>query len=176
MSDIDINLIGDKELKAILDGLDSRTQLIELKKILRATATATFVKALRAASPVRTGRLKASMGHVTGKNRRVATVFAGPRMSHKRNKNFNRREGYQGWVANILENAKDDDRYPKNSVAFKPFTGTAAGAEFFKKVGPIRRKTNFTGVILRTVRTAIDYETTAIRKVFTSEIKRHARR
>ncbi len=101
--DVDISMVGDKELQSMIKELDYRTQHALLKRILRDTSTKTYVKELRNASPVKSGNLRRSFGNVTGKSRRVATIFAGPRMggSHK------------GYVANIIEYNKGEVRYPK---------------------------------------------------------------
>jgi len=160
MSDMDITLIGDKELLQIIHGLDQKTQHVVLKKVLRDTAQKTFVKALRGVSPVRTGNLKRSMGHVSGKSQRVATVFAGPRMGG----------GHKGYVANILDHAKDNRRYPKNGKALK------IGDRFYKSVGPIQKKTNFKQTIIQTIPQAIEYQFKALRTIMEREIKRFARR
>ena len=159
MNDVDIKLVGDTELLAALKELDYKTQQKFLKRILNDTATKTFVKRLRIASPERTGNLKKSMGKVTGKSRRVATVFAGPRMggSHK------------GHVANILEHAKTGRRFPKKGVAMK------IGDKFVKSVGPITRKTNFKQVILNTVSEAEGHMSKSVRTIIERVIRKHAR-
>lgn len=171
-SDIKINLVGDEELLQILNGLDYRTQQIELKKVLRDTATKTFVKQLRREAPKgRTGNLRRSMGHVTGKSRKVATVFAGPRMSHnRRSKSGEMIMGHKGWVANILENAKMSRRKP-----LKGRTMVWAGRHF-TSVAPISKKTDFKGTILRTIREAEDYKFKAMRTIFQREINKFKKR
>lgn len=160
----DITLIGDTELLAALKELDYKTQQKYLKRILNDTAQKTFVKELRRASPVRTGNLKRSMGKKTGKSRRVATVFAGPRMSHKREKSQ-----YSGWVANILDNAKPGRRYPKNKKAM-----TINGG-FAKSVGPITKKTNFKGVIIRTLKPAERHIAKSVRTIIERTVRKHVR-
>jgi len=160
MNDVDIRLVGDEQLLQIIRGLDVKTQHVVLKRVLRDTAQKTFVRALRRESPVRTGNLKRSMGHVTGKNRRVATVFAGPRMggSHK------------GYVANILDHAKDNRRFPKEAKALR------WNGRYYKSVGPIRKKTNFKQVILNTIPEAQEHQFKAIRTIIEREIRKYAKR
>ncbi|MBG7617398.1 MAG: hypothetical protein IZT57_03395, partial [Chloroflexi bacterium] len=125
MSDVGISLLGDEDLMKALQALDYATQQKFLKSILRDTSTKTVVPFVRRFTPQgQTGNLKKSIGHVTGKSKKVATVFVGPRMSH--NKSREGEVGYKGWVANILEFAKNTDRTPEKSEAFKPFSGSAA--------------------------------------------------
>ena len=138
--DVDIRLMGDRELMQALSNMEYATQQKYLKAILRDASTKTMVPLLRNAVPVKTGNLRKSMGSVPGKSRRNAVVFVGPRMSHR--KTAEGSTEHKGWVANILQNAKDQDRYPEKAKSFRPFTGSAAGMEFYKKVGPIRKKIN----------------------------------
>jgi len=160
---VDIKLVGDNELSAALRSLDYATQQRALKAILRDAGNNTIVKALKAITPVRTGKLQKSMGVVSGRNRRRATVFVGPRMSHIQTARG--REGYSGWVANILENAKDHDRVPLKAKSFKPFSGTGAGPEFFKKVGPIRKRIHFSYAIESNIKNAEVHIIKSTRKV-----------
>jgi len=159
----DIKLIGDKELLAALKDLDYKTQQKFLKRILNDTAQKTFVKKLRQASPVRTGNLRKSMGKVAGRSRRVATVFAGPRMSRGKDK-----ATHSGYVANILENAKPGRRYPKGQAL-------KIGGSFAKSVGPIRKKTNFKGVILNTLKEAESHMAKSIRTIIERTVRKHVR-
>ena len=170
MNDVDIKLIGDNELAEALRALDFATQQRELKKILRETSNKTILPALRLATPVRTGNLRRSMGNVSGRSKRNATVFVGPRMSHGRSRSGS--TGYSGWVANILENAKDGRRYPKKGKAFKPFFGSASGAGFVTSVGPIRKKTHLTFAIQSNLQSAELYITKATRTVIERTWKR----
>jgi len=91
MSDVDIELIGDEELLAVLKDLDYKTQHRFLKRIVSDSANI-HVKAARRAIPVRRTKLtasgqkwhppgagKKSIGKKMGKSRRTATVFVGPR-------------------------------------------------------------------------------------------------
>lgn len=165
MSDVDITLIGDKELLRIIRGLEQKTQQKVLKKVLSDTAQKTFVKELRKEAPVRSGKLKASMGKVAGRSKSKATVFAGPRMRHR-----DRTGRYSGWVANILENAKTGRRVPKEAQALATPFG------FFKSVKPIARRTDFKGVIQSTIRMAEDHTFKSIRTILNREIKKHAKR
>jgi hypothetical protein len=154
MNDVDIKLIGDKELIEALRELDFKTQHRFLKGLLTDSANKTIVKNLRQASPVRTGNLRRSMGVIQGKSKKTATVFAGPRMSSRRDKSE-----YSGWVANILENAKPGRRYPKNGVAMK------IGDNFVKSVGPITKKTNFKATINNSLKQAEDHLMKSVRTV-----------
>ena len=171
MSDVGITLVGDEQLAEALEALDYATQQKFLKAILRDTSTKTVVPFVKRFTPQgQTGNLKKSIGHVAGKSKRKATLFVGPRMSHGKSRRGE--DGYKGWVANILEFAKDDDRTPENAKAFKPFSGTAAGPQFFKKVGPIKKKTNLTWAISSRMGAAEVHITKAVRTVLTRAWKR----
>jgi len=163
-NDVDITLVGDKELHEVLKGLNYATQHKFLKAILRDTSAKTVVPFVRQATPRgKTGNLRKSIGTITGKSKSTATVFVGPRMSHRRTAEGD--DGYRGWVANILEFAKPHDRVPENAKAFKPFFGGAAGPGFVRKVGPIRKKTNLTWAIKSRLQPAEVHMTKAIRTV-----------
>lgn len=184
-NDIDIKLIGDKELAEVLRSLNYATQQKVLRGILRDAGNKTIVKALKAVTPVKTGKLKKSMGIITGKAKNTATVFAGPRLSHT--KTAAGKAGYSGWVANILEYAKSDIRTPAGAIggrfrrkgvpkkAFRPFFGTAAGAGFVKAVGPIRKRTNFTFAIKSNISAAEIHVTKSIRTVIERTWKRKSK-
>lgn len=119
--DFDIVLVGDEELMKALTSLDYKTQQKYNKRIVRDAARATIVDRLRKAAPRGpTGNLKKSMGIVTGKSKRSAVMFAGPRMSHGRNKDGSKREGHAGWVANIIEFNKGQNRYPGKDRSGRP--------------------------------------------------------
>lgn len=97
-NDVDIALIGDKELLKILRELDAKTQQKYLKRVVSDSATI-YVKAARKQIPVRRTKLvppsvmagkKRSKWHPPGtgkkavfkkmgKSKRTATVFVGPR-------------------------------------------------------------------------------------------------
>lgn len=173
MNDFDISLIGDDELLKALEALDYRTQHLELKKLLRDTATQTFVKRLRQDAPP-SQTLKKSMGHVTGKSRRVATVFAGPRMSHGATRAG--KEGYRGWLANIIEFNKFQPRYPSEDRfgRKKKRPKTPMGVRRHSGVFPWRPFAIQS--ILRTVREAEAYEFKAIRKLILKEWNKYAKR
>lgn len=174
--DFDISMIGDKELLRALENLDYKTQHKELKRILRDTATQTFVKRLRQASPKgKTGNLKRSMGHVSGKSRRVATIFAGPRMSVGK-----RREGskeHSGWLANIIEFNKHQPRYPgvdkygrKRKRPMLPDGSIRKHSGVFP-LGPFVVRT-----ILNTIRMAEEYEMKAVRKLIQKEWNKYTKK
>ena len=159
MNDIQLHLEGPDALFKIIRGLEAKTQHKILIRVLNDTAQKTFVRNLKIASPVVYGTLRRSMGRVTGKSRRVATVFAGPRMGG----------AHKGWVANILEHAKSGKRYPKGK-----FLATPWGPR--RSVGPIRKRTNFKGVILGTIRQAEAHMFKSIRTIMEREIRKYARR
>ena len=165
MNDIDLTLIGDEELIKALEGLDYRTQQNSLKRILRDTATQTFVKSLRQDAPA-SQTLKKSMGHVTGKSRRVATVFAGPRMGGQ----------HKGWLANIIEFNKFKPRYPgrdRRGVQ-KKRPKTPMGVRRHSGVFPWRPFV--VQSILRTIPAAKAYEMKAVRKLITKEWNKYVKR
>ena len=162
MNDIQLHLEGPDALFKIIRGLEVNTQHKILIRVLNDTAQKTFIKALRREAPVRTGKLRRSMGRVTGKSRRVATIFAGPRTG-------GRDERHEGWVANILEHAKSGKRYPKGRILATPWGPR-------RSVGPIRKRTNFKGVILGTVRQAESHMFKSIRTIMEREIQKYARR
>lgn len=159
-NDMNIMLIGDEDLLKIIHGLEAKTQHKVLKKVVSDVAQKTFVRELRKVTPVRTGILKRSMGKVMGRSKRNATVFAGPRMGG----------AYKGYVANILDNAKPQRRYPLKGKALK------MGNKFFTSVGPIQKKTDFKGTLLRTERMAEEHQFKSIRTIMEREIKRFAKR
>jgi len=107
---VNIKLIGDDELLRTLTSLEYKTQHKFLKRVVKDTATKTLAKALRQASPKGpTGNLKRSMGAVSGKSKRNAVVFAGPRMAGRFQKKTSTNKG---WVANIIEHNKGKVRKP----------------------------------------------------------------
>ena len=169
--DLSIDLIGDEDLLRALNNLNYVTQHKVLKKILSDTATKTFVKELKRESPVGpTGNLRRSMGKKTGKSRRVATVFAGPRMSHSREKT-----NYSGWLANIIEFNKFQDRYPgkdRRGVK-KKRPRTPHGIRVHSGVFPL--KPFVIKTILRTVRVAEDHIIKSVRTVIEREWKKHVK-
>ncbi len=170
-NDVDIKLIGDDELLGVLRNLDYATQQKYLKAILRDTSVKTVKPFVKQATPRgQTGNLRKSIGEVTGKSKRTATVFVGPRLSHRKTREGD--TGHKGWVANILEFAKPQDRVPENAKAFKPFFGSAAGPGFVRKVGPIKKKTNLTWAISSRMGAAEVYMTKAIRTVIERTWKR----
>ena len=170
MNDVDISLIGDEDLLKILRGLDYKTQQKELKRILRDTATQTFIKRLKQDSPP-SRTLKKSMGHVTGKSRRVATIFAGPRMSLKKASEGN--EGYKGWLANIIEFNKFQPRYPGKDRTGRPKKRPRTPDGIRRHSGIFPWRPYIIQSILRTTREAEEYEFKAIRKLIMKEWNKH---
>ena len=159
MSDMSIDLIGDEELLKIIHVLEVKTQHKVLKKVVGDVAQKTYVKELRKATPVKSGNLRRSMGKVAGKSKKNATVFAGPRMGG----------AHKGWVANILEHAKDKRRVPKGqSLVWRGF--------HFKSVGPIKKRTHFKRTLLSTERLANEHMFKSIRTIMEREIKKFAKR
>jgi len=162
-NDIDIKLLGYNELTEVLRNLDYATQHKILKSILRNTGTKEIIPYVKRVTPQgQTGNLKRSIGNVTGRSKINATVFVGPRMSHKRSMGSNE---YSGWVANILEYAKGTDRFPEKAKAFKPFSGGAGGPAFYKKVSGIKKRTNLTFAIKSRLHPAEVYIEKATRTV-----------
>ena len=155
MNDIDIKLIGDNELAQVIRNLDYVTQQRFLKNILADVGRREIVKYLKIVAPMgQTGNLRRSMGVIRGKAKNTATVFVGPRLSHK--ESAAGKEGYKGWVANILEFAKSEPRTPKGAEGgrfqrsgkepkktFKPFVPGL----FLREISPIRKRTHFTYTI-----------------------------
>jgi hypothetical protein len=132
--DIKIELLGDEEIQQILKGLDQKIGIKTMKKVVRDAAQKNVVKQLKSDAPVRTGNLRRSMGVITGRSKRSAVMFAGPRMSH----DFTKTD-HSGWIANVLEFSKGQRRFPKKGKSLAPFEFPS----FYKSVGPIRRKTDF---------------------------------
>ena len=158
--DMDITLVGDEELQKILKQLDYKTQHKFLKRVVNDAGQKTVVKDLKRDSPRgETGNLRRSMGTVRGKSRRNATVFAGPRMGGK----------HKGWVANILENAKPNRRYPKNAKALK------IGDNYVKSVGPIKKKTTFRQTIKAAMPAAERHMIKSVRTILEREIRKYKR-
>jgi len=103
--------------------LEGRTQVTQLRGVLRNTSRAIYIPALKARAKAYTsaskgprkptGRLMRSMGNVTGKARYMAVVFVGPRVPRGyRNADAKAREAYtfHGGVANILDYWKDPSK------------------------------------------------------------------
>lgn len=123
---VDIKLVGDEELNQVLTNLDYKTQHKVLKRVVNDAAQKTIVKAVKAAAPVGkgvkgtqfssigTGNLKRSIGTVSGKSKRSAVVFAGPRTKSKYQK---RTSTNMGFVANIIEHGKNKRRVPTTAKA-----------------------------------------------------------
>ena len=106
--------------QAIKD-LIQRTDVTQLRGVLRKTGTKVIVPALGANMTVNSTNLRKSFGNVTGKSKSVATVFVGPRMDHDHNARRTTPMGkinvviaarYKGFLANIIENNKFRPRYP----------------------------------------------------------------
>lgn len=163
-ADTSIRLIGDDELLSILSGLNYAVQQQFLKNIIRDVARKTVLKELQKRSPVVTGNLRKSMGVITGKSKRSATVFIGPRMSHDFTK-----KNHSGWVANILEFAKGNRRYPKKSSSLQPFNYP----DFYKSVGPIKRKTSFIDGLKSSLADAENQLGKSVSKQIDKEVKKY---
>lgn len=155
MNDVDIKLIGDEELMQALTAADYKTQHKVLKKIVRDTANKTLVKPLRQATPVKTGTLKSSMGALSGKSRRSAVAFAGPRTGGK----------YKGYVARILENSKGKDREPKGYALSTPWGPR-------RRVGPLKRNKFVEPTLKAHLRDAENHFIKSIRTILEREFRR----
>lgn len=100
-----------------LEDLDHRTRPKVQKAILRDVANRVFKSKLRAHAATfnrysKTGNLKRSMGNITGKSKRVSTIFHGPRMATM---GVRDPMNYKGWVTNILENVKPGSHIKRRS-------------------------------------------------------------
>ena len=173
MSDVAIDLIGDEELLRFLDNLEYSTQQKFLKRILRDTATQTFVKGLRRdAPPSRT--LKRSMGHVTGKSRRVATIFAGPRMSLSKAQTDS---GYKGWLANIIEYNKFQNRYPgKDRRGIEKKRPRLPDGSIRRHSGVFPWKPFIRQSLARSVRPAEEHQFKSIKKLILKEWNKYTKK
>ena len=103
-------IVESKDFYDAVDKLQARTQVRDMRKILRTTSRKVYIPPLKSAAPVRTGKLKRSMGNITGKSRYAAIMFVGPRIPRGyRNMTDDEKRAfpYGGWVANILEYWKD---------------------------------------------------------------------
>ena len=174
--DFDIILVGDEELMRALVGLDYKTQQKYNKRIVRDAARATIVDKLKKAAPRGpTGNLKRSMGVITGKSKRSAVAFAGPRMSStKRNKDGSTKEGYAGWVANIIEFNKGKKRYPgkDRSGIQRKRPKLPDGVRKHSGIMPMTHKGFVRRSILGSLRDSEKHMAKSIRKVITKEWNR----
>ena len=146
-------LVNAQDFYKMVDKVEGRTQVTNLRKVLRNTAKKVYIPSLKSASPKGdTGKLRASWGTITGKSRYQATMFVGPRvprgyrlMSDEKKK----AQKYGGWVSNILEFAKTGRRYPKNGKFLKTPWGPRTS------VGPIKRRTRFRAIMKSKSKTAL---------------------
>ena len=105
-------LVDSQNFYKAVDKLEGRTQVTELRRVLRKSSKRIYIPALKSRAKLfyKTGRLMRSMGNVTGKSRYSATMFVGPRVPRGyRSADAQEREAYtfHGGVANILEYWKD---------------------------------------------------------------------
>ena len=161
---LNIKWVGDEDLLKTLQNLDFKLQHKTLKKIVANTAQKIVVRQLRADTPKRnTGNLKRSIGKISGKSKRSAVYFVGPRMSH-RGGGVQRSGGsrYSGWLANIIEHNKGGVRKTKKGATRGIMPNTYKGwiARSYAKSLPI----------------AGPYLTTSIRTIMEREMKRYAKR
>jgi len=154
-NDVNITLVGDEELMKVLTNLDYKTQHKVLKRITKDTAQKTLVGPLRQASPYRTGTLRASMGSLSGKSKRTAVAFAGPRMGGK----------HKGYVANILEHSKGMKRIPKGAALNTPW-GPRKSVKGFRKIVFV------VPTLKRHLKDAENYFTKSIRTIMEREMKK----
>lgn len=167
MSDINIDLIGDKELLNVLNGLEYRTQQKFLKKVVRDSAKP-MVTEIRNRTPVGkrvsgssfsvlpTGNLKKSIGTKDGRSKKSAVVFVGPRIGGK----------HKGNIANILEHAKGSRRVPKSGQFLKTPWGPR------RSVAPIKRVVFVRPSILKTLKTVENGMFKSIRTIMLREMKK----
>jgi hypothetical protein len=157
---MDIRLVGDEDLLKALQMADYKTQHKVLKKIVKDTANKTLVKPLRQATPKKTGALRGSMGAVSGKSRKNAVAFAGPRMGGK----------HKGYIANILEHSKEQTRYPENGQFLKTPWGPR------RSVGPMKRNKFVEPTLTRHLKDAENYFIKSVRTIWEREFKRARKR
>lgn len=154
--DVDITLVGDKELMQVLNNLPAKVNLKVLKRVVNDSANP-MVKEVRANAPVgATQNLKKSIGKKAGKSKRSAVVFVGPRTGGN----------HKGFIANILEHSKEKIRYPKKSKALSTPWGPR------KSVGRLRRRVFVRPSIQRTLKVVEDRFTISLRKILTKEFNK----
>lgn len=163
-NDVNISLVGDEELLQIIRSLDYAVQQKVLKKVVRDVANKTFVKGLRSAAPKRTGALRSSMGAITGKSKKNAVAFAGPRMGGK----------YKGYIANIIEYNKGEIRYPTRKNPKRP--KTPEGVRLHSGRMPMKDKGFVKRTLEENVKPAEAMLATSVRTICEREIKRYAKR
>lgn len=128
----ELQLIGDKELRKILEKLPGKVDVRLLKAAARRAAKP-LVKSARRKAPSKTGNLRKSIGTIGLRSHNgAAAVFVGPR-SGRRNK-------YDGWYAHFVEfgsrgvvryntkHRKKGQRYKSDNKA-KPFMRPAYDQE-----------------------------------------------
>lgn len=151
---IDVKLLGADELKQVFSNLEYKLQQKELKRILRGAGT-NVARALRRASPKKSGTLSKSMGVVTGRNKRGATVFVGPRKGE-----------YKGYIANVLEFGKNVTRVPKTKKALNTPWGPRRSVAGIK-AQPFVKKT-----IEREMKNTEQYIEASMRKLIDKELSK----
>ena len=155
-NDIDIKLLGDKELESVLKNLPYKLQHKVLKRIVSDAANP-MVKEVKSNAPIgSTSNLKKSIGKKAGRNKKSATVFVGPRMGGS----------YKGYIANILEFARYERRYPKKGMALKTPWGPR------KSIAGIKRQPFVVSAIERTVKIVEDRMAESTRKIITKEFNK----
>lgn len=160
-NDIDITLLGDEELHQILNGLNYQTQHKFLKRVVRDTAQKTMVRPLRDASPRRTGGLQKSMGVVSGRSKRNAVAFAGPRMGGQ----------HKGYIANIIEFNKGELRYPTKRNPNRP--KTPYGVRVHSGRMNTLKKGYIAATIKQNLKAAEDHIAKSIRTIIEREIRKY---
>jgi hypothetical protein len=159
MSDFNVDLLGDEELRNIFRNMEYSVQHKFLKKVVRDSAKP-MVKEIRANTPRgATGNLYRAIGTKDGKSKRSAVVFVGPRMGGQ----------YRGFIANILEFSKERIRRPKRSK----FLSTPWGPRRY--VGRLRRIEFVLPAIRRTIGVVEKGMTNSIRTILNREIKKARR-
>ena len=153
--EIDIQVLGVEELMKVLTNLEYKTQHKTLKKITNDVARNVFLPPLRNAHPYQV--IKDSMGVKSGKSKRNAVSFVGPRMGGTK-KQLSEGKGHVGYLANIVEYNKYQDRKTKK--------GASRGRT------PLKGRAGIRIAYKRNMSKAEAYFTVAIRKIIQREWNR----
>ena len=153
-NDVNIQLLGAEELLRVLANLEYKTQHKTLKKITNDVARKVFLPDLREAHPY--DIIRKSMGVKSGRSRKNAVSFVGPRMGGTRKQLAT--GGYGGWLANIVEYNKRTDRKTKKGYS--------------RGMMPIKGKGRILAGYKRNMGKAEKYFTTSVRAIIQKEWNR----
>lgn len=169
-NEINIQVLGIDELLKVLSNLDYKTQQKELKKITNDVGRKVFVQPMKAAHPYSV--IKRSIGIKTGKNRKNAVTFVGPRMGG--NENQRASGNYSGWLANIIEFNKGEQRYPKIDKRTGPRKRpkTPDGIRIHSGIMPLTGKGEMAKAIINNLKRAESYFSKSVRDVIQREWNR----